>query len=144
MPEMEIDSVRSSELSPVVLLREKGGSRFLPIWIGILEAGAIAVKLGDIQVERPMTQDLLHSIISELGGRAIYVVISDLVDNVFYAKIVLSKDGGVLEVDSRSSDALALALRANVPIYVDETVLQKAGFVPEPTNGHAAAGGETD
>ena len=96
MPEMEVDSVRSSDPSPVVLLMEKGGSRILPIWIGILEAGAIAVKLEEIEVKRPLAQDLLHSIISDLGGRVLYVIIDDVVDNVFYAKIVLSKDGHFL------------------------------------------------
>ena len=113
------------------------------IWIGILEAGAIAVKLEE-RVKRPLAQDLLHSIISDLGGRVLYVIIDDVVDNVFYAKIVLSKDGGTFEVDSRTSDALALSLRAIVPIYVEESVLQKAGFVPEPSNGHVAANEKKD
>ena len=139
---MEIEDVRMDESGPVVLLREKGGGRYLPIWIGILEASSIAVKLEGIQLERPMTQDLLHSIVSYLGGRAVHVIITELVDNTFHAKIVLSKDGNILEVDSRASDALALALRADVPIYVDESVLQKAGFLPEPTNGQAAVSGE--
>ena len=132
MPEMEIDSVRASELGPCVLLSEKGGNRYLPIWIGPLEARSIAVKLARIPVGRPLTQDLLDSIISDLGGSVIHVIITHIVGDTFYAKIILNKEGHILEVDSRPSDALALALRAEVPIYVDESVLNKASFVPEP------------
>ena len=85
-----------------------------------------------------MTQDLLHSVVSRLGGRTVHVRITDLADNTFYAKIVLMQGGNVLELDSRPSDALALALRADVPIFADESVLQQAGFEPEPTNGQSA------
>ena len=139
MREMEVEDIRWPEESvPVVLLKEKEGNRYLPIWIGPLEAGAIAVKLQDIQAERPMTQDLLHSVVSRLGGRAVHVIITDLADNTFYAKIVLMQGENVLELDSRPSDALALALRADVPIFADESVLQQAGFEAEPTNGQSA------
>ena len=87
MREMEVEDIRWPEESvPVVLLKEKEGNRYLPIWLGPLEAGAIAVKLQDIQAERPMTQDLLHSVVSRLGGRTVHVIITDLADNTFYAK----------------------------------------------------------
>ena len=135
---MEIDSVRANELGPYVLLREKEGSRYLPIWVGPLEANAIAIKLEQVPLDRPLTQDLLHSMILYLGGRVAHVVITQLLGDTFYAKIVLNKEGQILEVDSRPSDAIALALRAEVPVYADESVLDKASFVPQPLNGEPA------
>ena len=126
---MEIDSVQSDQSGPFVLLRDKGSGRYLAIGIGPLEATAIAVKLREIPVERPLTSDLLNSMISDLGGRLRHVIITDLVGDVFYARIVLSQDGNTLQVDSRPSDALALALRAQVPVFADESVLKKASFV---------------
>lgn len=129
LPEMEVDSVRTDAIGPFVLLREKLGARGLQIWIGGLEATAIAVKLREIPMPRPLTQDLLNSMISDLGGVVRHVVITDLIDNTFYAKIVLSKNGTTMEVDSRPSDAIALSLRAGVPVYVEESVLKKASIV---------------
>ena len=129
LPEMEVDSVRTDVIGPFVLLREKQGARGLQIWIGGLEATAIAVKLREISIPRPLTQDLLNSMISDLGGVVRHVVITDLIDNTFYAKIVLSKNGTVMEVDSRPSDAIALSLRAGVPVYVEESVLKRASIV---------------
>ena len=128
MPEMEVDSVRTDSSGPIVLLREKGSARYLAIGIGPLEATAIAVKLRQISVERPLTQDLLTSMIFDLGGRVQHVIITDLIANVFYAKIVLNQNGNTLRVDSRPSDAIALALRAQVPVYASESVLEKASF----------------
>ena len=128
MPEMEIDSVRSGPSGIFVLLKEKRGSRYLPIGIGPAEATAMAIKLEQIPVSRPQTHDLLDSMIGHLGGRVIHVVITDLIEDTFYAKIVLTKDGETLEVDSRPSDAIALSLRAQVPIYADESVLKSASF----------------
>jgi hypothetical protein len=135
MPEMEIDGVRTSRAGPFVQLTEKAGGRVLPIWIGLLEARAIALKIEGIPLSRPMTQDLLDSIIERLGGRVAHVIITDLSEGTFYAKIVISKDGEILEIDSRPSDALALALRAGVPIYADESVLERAGVLIGSLNG---------
>ena len=133
MPEMEIETVRPtpSRDSGIVLLREKGSDRYLPIWIGLNEATAIAVKLEQISLPRPLTHDLLDSMITHLGGHVRHVIINDFVDNTYYAKIVLSRNGDTIEVDSRPSDALALALRANVPVYADESVLERAGIILE-------------
>ena len=135
MPEMEIDGIRTSQAGPFVQLSEKAGGRILPIWIGLLEARAIALKLEEVPMSRPMTQDLLDSIIARLGGRVAHVIVTDLFEGTFYAKIVITKDGETLEIDSRPSDALALALRAGVPIYVDESVLEQAGVLVGSMNG---------
>ena len=135
MPEMEIDGIRTSQAGPFVQLSEKAGGRILPIWIGLLEARAIALKLEEIPLSRPMTQDLLDSIIARLGGRVAHIIVTDLLEGTFYAKIVITKDGETLEIDSRPSDALALALRAGVPIYVDESVLEQAGVLIGSMNG---------
>ena len=104
MLEMEIESIRVSLMSyqRVVILRVKGSNRYLPIWIGSAEADAIALRLQDVEVPRPLTHDLLGNVISALGASASGIVVSDLTDDTFYAKIVLSHNGGTLEVDSLS------------------------------------------
>ena len=129
MLEMSIDSIRVSMMNyqRVVILKEKDSDRYLPIWIGPAEADAIAVKLQDIAVPRPLTHDLLRSIIKELSGDISRIYISDLQNDTFYARIIISIDGKEMEVDSRPSDAIALAVRAQVPIYAEEQVLDKAG-----------------
>ncbi len=131
MVEMTIDSIRVSMVNyqRVVILKEKGSERYLPIWIGPSEADAIAVKLQGVTVPRPLTHDLLRTVIDTLGATVDYIVVSDLKNDTFYAKIILNVDGGQMEVDSRPSDALALAVRAGVPIYVEESVLDKAGIM---------------
>ena len=131
MIEMVIDSIRVSLMNyqRVVILKGKTAKRYLPIWIGPAEADAIAVKLQGATVPRPLTHDLLHSVIGALGATLNSIVINDLKSDTFYAKIVLSVDGGKMEVDSRPSDALALAVRAEVPIYAEEAVLDKAGIL---------------
>ena len=137
MPEMEIDSVRADpvDASSLVLLREKGSNRYLAIGIGNAQATAIAVKLGEVPLPRPLTHDLLSSVITHLGARLSHVIITDLLVDTFYAKIVLATDGSALEVDARPSDALALALTAKAPIYAEESVLERAGFVLEQEPG---------
>jgi len=129
MQEMVIDSVRVSMMNyqRVVILKEKNSDRYLPIWIGPAEADAIAIKLQDVQVPRPLTHDLLRNVIEALGARVEYVVVNDLQNDTFYAKIVLSMNGQTLEIDSRPSDAIALAVRVQAPIYAEEAVLEKAG-----------------
>lgn len=137
MIEMSIDSIRVSLMNyqRVVILRESGSDRYLPIWIGPAEADAIAVKLQDVSVPRPLTHDLLSSIIATLGAKVNYIVVSDLQNDTFYARIYLQADGQELVVDSRPSDALALAVRVNAPIYADEAVLDKAGITLDRETG---------
>ena len=137
MIEMVIDSIRVSLMNyqRVVILKEKAAERYLPISIGPAEADAIAVKLQGVTVPRPLTHDLLYSIIDALGATLNSIVINDLKSDTFYAKIVFNVDGGQMEVDSRPSDALALAVRAEVPIYVEEAVLDKAGILLDKETG---------
>ena len=111
---------------PIVILRSEEQSRILPIWIGIFEANAIALKLEGIEPPRPMTHDLLVNLLGDVNCTIARVAINDLVDNTFFAQIFLRIDSQELIIDSRPSDAIALALRAEVPIYVAETVLEKA------------------
>jgi bifunctional DNase/RNase len=119
----------------VVILKEKAGERYLPIWIGPAEADAIAVKLQEVSLPRPLTHDLLCSIIAAVGASINFVLLSDIKNDTFYAKIALKTDGDQLEVDSRPSDALALALRAGTPIYADEAVLEKGGIMLDKETG---------
>jgi len=133
MVEMTIDSIRVSLMNyqRVVILKEKGTNRYLPIWIGPAEADAIAVKLQNIQLSRPLTHDLLQSVISTLGASVDYIVVSGLKEDTFYAKLALTIDGVKIDIDSRPSDALALAVRVGAPIYAEESVLEKAGIILE-------------
>jgi len=127
--ELTIESIRVSLMNyqRVVILKEKDSDRYLPIWIGPAEADAIAVRLQEVSVARPLTHDLLRSIIDALGATVNYILVSDLANDTFFARIAMEVDGRSLEIDSRPSDAIALAVRAQVPIYADESVLEKAG-----------------
>jgi bifunctional DNase/RNase len=127
--ELTIESIRVSLMNyqRVVILKEKESDRYLPIWIGPAEADAIAVRLQEVAVARPLTHDLLRSIIDSLGASVDYVIVNDLSNDTFFARIMLQIDGRVMEIDSRPSDAIALAVRVQVPIYADESVLEKAG-----------------
>ena len=113
---------------PIVLLKEVDGERFLPIWIGAVEATAIAFALQGIQTPRPMTHDLLRDILREAEVKVDSVLISELVDQTFYATLNLTSNGSQREVSSRPSDAIALAVRTNTPIYAAEEVLDQAGI----------------
>jgi hypothetical protein len=113
-----------------ILLREIDGVRRLPIIIGSFEAQAIALEIEGIKPPRPLTHDLLKQIIDNLGGSVTEVIISELRENTFYAKIVLDVSGMTNEVDARPSDAIALSVRTQAPIYVAESVLETAGFIP--------------
>ena len=137
MIEMTIDSIRVSLMNyqRVVILREKKAGRYLPIWIGAAEADAIAVKLQGVTVPRPLTHDLLRLVIDSLGATVDSIIVNDLKSDTFFAKIILNVDGGQVEIDSRPSDALALAVRAGVPIFVDEAVLDKAGILLDEETG---------
>lgn len=131
MLEMTIDSIRVSMMNyqRVVILKEKTSNRYLPIWIGPAEADAIAVQLQEVSVPRPLTHDLLRNVITMLGAAARHVLVSDLQNDTFFAKIILETNGKTIEVDSRPSDALALAVRFKVPIFVEEAVLDKASVL---------------
>lgn len=137
MIEMSIDSIRVSLMNyqRVVILKEKASDRYLPIWIGPAEAEAIAIKLQGVTVQRPLTHDLLSSAIDTLGATVNSIIVNDLKNDTFYAKIMLDVDGRSLELDSRPSDALALAVRTSVPIYADESVLDKAGILLDGETG---------
>ena len=111
---------------PIIILRDPASSAVLPIWVGIFEANAIALQIEKIVTPRPMTHDLLKSMISGLRATVEKVVITDLKDNTFYALIFLNHEGKVLPIDSRPSDAIALALRTGSPIFVNSEVIEKA------------------
>jgi len=127
--EMTIESIRVSLMNyqRVVILKEKDADRYLPIWIGPAEADAIAVRLQEVAVARPLTHDLLRSVLDAVGATVEYILVNDLANDTFFARIMLQVDGKSLEIDSRPSDAIALAVRAQVPIFADESVLDKAG-----------------
>lgn len=129
MIEMTIESIRVSLMNyqRVVILKEKDADRYLPIWIGPAEADAIAVRLQEVSVARPLTHDLLRSVIDALGATVSHIVVNELTNDTFFAKIYLEADGRSLVIDSRPSDAIALAVRVQVPIYAEEAVLDKAG-----------------
>ncbi len=137
MIEMTIDSIRVSLMNyqRVVMLKEKMAERYLPIWIGPAEADAIAVKLQGVTVPRPLTHDLLRTVINTLGATINSIIVSDLKNDTFFAKVILNVDGGQMEIDSRPSDALALAVRAEVPIYAEEIVLDKASILLDKETG---------
>ena len=137
MIEMTIDSIRVSLMNyqRVVILKEKLSERYLPIWIGPAEADAIAVKLQGVAVPRPLTHDLLSSVIDTLGGSVNSIIVNDLKNDTFFAKVIIEVDGKQMEVDSRPSDALALAVRTGVPIFADESVLDKAGILLDGETG---------
>jgi uncharacterized protein len=133
MIEVTIDSIRVSLMSQhrIVVLKEESGARFLPIWIGPFEADAITLQLQGIDTPRPLTHDLLKTVIETLGGEVLHIVISGLEKNTYFARIVLDVDGDTVEVDSRPSDAIALGVRVNAPIYVADEVMEQAGLKPE-------------
>lgn len=136
MIEVMIDSIRISLVSQhrIVLLREVDSDRQLPIWIGPCEADAITIELQDVKVARPLTQDLLKNVISELGGTVSHVLIKELNESVFHARLFINVQGErePREIDCRPSDAIALAVRTKVPIFIAEEVMDVAGVEPEP------------
>jgi bifunctional DNase/RNase len=141
--EMQIESVRVHMLSNrhVVILKDPVGDRYLPIWIGAWEASAIAMRLQGLQAERPLTHDLFAAALERLGVHVERVVISELADETYHARIHMERDGFQVEVDARPSDALALAVRAEVQIFAAEDVLAQAALNADPDE---EAGGEDD
>jgi bifunctional DNase/RNase len=118
---------------PVVVLRDSDGGSILPIWVGIYEANAIALEIEKVQTPRPMTHDLLKNMLLGLQVHVRKVVVNDLKDDTFYALIWMERDGQIFAIDSRPSDALALALRLDCPIYVEEQVLKNSRVANSPT-----------
>jgi bifunctional DNase/RNase len=133
--------VDRSTNSPVVILREVGGERSLPIWIGTSEANAIAMEMQGVKPQRPMTHDLLKHLLSGLGGELRRVHITDLKDDTYFAELQIVRGEQVVQVDARPSDSIALALRCNAPIFTSETLLERAstpsGSVEQPTDPEA-------
>lgn len=129
MIETVVESIRVSLVTQhrVVILKEVNGDRHLPIWIGQYEADAIAMELQGHAAARPLPYDLLKATIGDMGGVIERILVTDLSSDVFYARIVVAQNGRTLELDSRPSDAIALAVRAHVPILVDESVMDRAG-----------------
>ena len=113
---------------PIVLLKTTDGNKFLPIWIGHPEAAAILMKLQGAATPRPMTHDLITDLLSQLEARVIRIAVTELRENTFYAVITVSVDGGEIEIDSRPSDAIALAVRAGAPIYAAESVIEESAI----------------
>src|SRR5436305_327390 len=138
MVEMTIDSVRINLATQqrVVILKATKQERYLLIWIGQPEAYAIAVELQGTSSQRPLAHDLLKNVISELGAKIVSIVVSDLIDEVYYARIVLDVAGRHVEIDARPSDAIALAVRAKTPIYVEDSILEHAGVALEQDEPH--------
>jgi uncharacterized protein len=119
---------------PIIILRDKDGQRVLPIWVGVFEANAIALQIENVTTPRPMTHDLLRNVIHDLKAEIRKIVVSDLKENTFYALIHLEVNGEPLAVDARPSDAIALALRARAPIFVEDRVIDNAktiDFTPD-------------
>lgn len=129
MIETVVKSIRFNRITNnrVVLLKEVAGERYLPIWIGEFEAHAIAMELQGVESPRPLPYDLMRSMLGELNGSIEHVVVNELSMDVFYARVIVSVDGRTIELDSRPSDAIALAVRSGSPIFVDESVMDRAG-----------------
>jgi uncharacterized protein len=129
MVEVSVESVRINLATSqrVVILKDAQTDRYLFIWIANPEAYSIAMELQGTSSPRPLTHDLLKTVIAELGGKLTSVIINDLVDDIFYARLVLDADGRHVEIDSRPSDAIALAVRMKAPIFVADTVMEQAG-----------------
>ncbi len=142
MMELVIDSIRVSLLNHqrVVILKQKDIDRYLPIWIGPPEADAIAVRLQEVSVPRPLTHDLLHNSIKDLGGTIDHIVVSSMENDTYYATIVVRQGDKIVEIDARPSDALALAVRASVQIFAAPEVMEKCGVRLDKESGLAVVG----
>lgn len=133
MIEVIIDSIRVSLMTQdrIVVLKDSNSDRYLPIWIGPCEADAITAELQQQQVKRPLTHDLLKNVIREMGGSVVHIYINELRNDVYYARILIDISGRQVEIDSRPSDAIALGVRVKVPIFVAETVMDRAAILEE-------------
>jgi bifunctional DNase/RNase len=122
---------------PIVILKDANGEALLPIWVGLFEARAIAMEIEKASGPRPMTHDLLKNVVDGLNGHLQRIVVSELRDDTFYAVVWMEQDGEAVAIDARPSDALALALRADCPIFVEEEVLRTAKVLPNPAEAAA-------
>lgn len=143
--EMVVESVRVHMLSNrhVVILKDAARERYLPIWIGPWEASAIAMKLQGLTAERPLTHDIFAEALARLGVRIQQIVISELADETYHARLYLERDGQIIELDARPSDCVALAVRADVRILVADEVLQQAALGADPDDDTVPEGGDT-
>ena len=137
MLEVTIDQIHVDPASHqrIVVLKAKGADRCLPIWTGAAEADSIALKLEGRELPRPMTHDLMDSMISDLGAKVTQVIVSELREDTFIAKVVMQRNGTTIERDSRPSDAIALAVRCGAPIFAEEDVLERGGVAVNPATG---------
>ena len=142
MIETTVESIRVSLVTQnrVVILREVGGDRHLPIWIGGYEAEAIAMELQGIAPTRPLPYDLMKTMLGELGGTVEQITITDLNDQVFFARILLDQNGRTIEIDARPSDAIALAVRSGVKIMVDDAIMEQVGVAMDVDDADDADG----
>jgi len=133
MVEVQIDSIRVSLMSQqrIVILRERSTERYLPIWIGVYEAEAITIALQEVAVARPLTHDLIKNILKEFHARVIRVEVVSMREDTYFGNIVVELNGQMLNIDSRPSDALAIAVRTHVPIFVARSVMNSVGIIPE-------------
>jgi bifunctional DNase/RNase len=146
MIETVVESIRVNLVTQnrVVILKELQGDRHLPIWIGDFEAQAIAMELQGLASPRPLPYDLIKSVIGDLGGTVERILVTDLAQDVFYARIVIGVDGRTVEIDSRPSDAIAVAVRTHTPILVEESVMDRAGVSLDGEEGDEEEGGSTE
>jgi uncharacterized protein len=134
MVEMKVEGLTLDPLTnmPIIILKDLAGDKALPIWVGYFEANAIALEIEKINTPRPMTHDLLNNIISSLQAKVKHILVTDLKDNTFFAKISVIQNGSDMTIDSRPSDAIALALRSKSPIFVEEKVIEAAKSLDLP------------
>ena len=129
MQKLVVESLKINNVGQrVVILKQESGPMYLAIWIATAEADSIAIRLQKIDIPRPLTHDLLCNSISELDGKIEKIIITDIKNDTFYAKIIVNRSGKIIQLDSRPSDAISVALQANVQIYCEDSVLEKAGF----------------
>lgn len=134
MLEMKVEGLTLDPLTsmPIIILKDLSGNKALPIWVGIFEANAIALEIENISTPRPMTHDLLKNTIQGLKAKIVHILVNELKDNTFYAVISMVSNGTTLNIDSRPSDAIALALRVKAPIFVEEKVIEAAKSIEIP------------
>lgn len=134
MVEMKVEGLTLDPLTnmPIIILKDSTGEKALPIWVGVFEANAIALEIESISTPRPMTHDLLKNMVKSMKAEVKHILVTELKDNTFYAVISVNHNGDTLSIDSRPSDAIALALRMEAPIFVDEKVIEAAKSIELP------------